>query len=133
MKPIKKLNGKQREVLSPANPAEAEEAAGAEPKPVALSVICDRCKQETGPLKQTGRKLKRGFLDIGLSCPHCGLWVHSYYSSPELEKAARILGNFKAHAGRSKEDRRRYEQKLIEVQRKQERVEEQVKKLLHRV
>lgn len=88
-----------------------------------LKIICDNCKQEASP-SQKQRKLKKGFFEVGLSCPLCGFWVHSYYSNPELERAQRVLENFKKHSTRSPLHRQRYEKKIVEFMRQHQKVQE---------
>jgi len=96
-----------------------------------LKIVCDSCKQQISP-SQEQKKLKRGFFEVGISCPLCGFWVHSYYSSPELELAQKILANFKKRSSRSLLHRKRYEQKIAEFMGKHQRVQEQAKGMVSR-
>lgn len=97
-----------------------------------LQVICDRCKKHIGSLETTQRTLKKGFLEIGITCPYCGFWGHGYYTTPKLEMDHKALDNFKAKARLSTFDRRKYEKKLVEFQRKYEKVQAQAGKLVRK-
>lgn len=94
-----------------------------------LKIVCDSCHKEVSP-SQKQKKLRKGFFEVGLSCPLCGFWVHSYYSTLELEKAQKILENFKKHSTRSHLHRFRYEQKIAEFMRQHQRVQDRVKDMV---
>lgn len=93
-----------------------------------LKIVCDNCKEQISSLQTQQRKMKRGFFEVGLSCPHCQFWVHSHYSNTELQQAEKILENFKKRAGKSLLYRKRYEAKILEFMGKHKRVQEQVKR-----
>lgn len=94
-----------------------------------LKIVCDNCHKEVSP-SQKQKKLKKGFFEVGLECPGCGFWVHSYYSNPELEKAQQILANFKKRSTRSHLDRWKYERKIAEFMRQHQKVQERVKSMV---
>ncbi len=129
----RKLNVNPSESQAPTSPvdqagdAQADEAG---PGPKVLRVVCDDCQQDIGAVQTKTRKLRKGFSEIGLSCPHCGFWVHSYYSTPQLEQAEKVLANFKAHQARSPQDRRRYEQRIQVFLRQREKVQRKARSLL---
>jgi hypothetical protein len=88
-----------------------------------VKIICDNCHQEISPT-QNKRKLRKGFFEVGVVCPLCGFWVHSYYSNDELELAQKILANFKKLSTRSPQHRQRYERKIVEFMRQHQKIQE---------
>lgn len=116
-----------------ASQPETGEVTPPEAKPLhTLQVICDRCKRHVGSLETTRRTLKKGFLEIGITCPYCGFWGHAYYTTPKLEMDRKALDNFKGKARLSTFDRRKYEKKLVEFQRKYKKVQAQAGKLVRK-
>lgn len=95
-----------------------------------LKVICDNCKEQISSLQTQQRKMKRGFFEVGLSCPHCQFWVHSHYTTPKLDLAERILSNFKDASTKSPLHRLRYERKIQEFLGQHQRVQQDAKKVI---
>lgn len=80
-----------------------------------LIVTCLSCKGEHA-LNQTERVLAPGHTEVGIKCPHCSLWTHSYNTTPELKALRRKLAAAARRAGRSLQHEMRWRRLKAEYQ-----------------
>lgn len=54
-------------------------------------VVCNNCQKEFDMVTNTQRIKKAQITDIGLKCPHCKFFFHSYYLNTELIRKQKLL------------------------------------------
>lgn len=80
-------------------------------------VVCNGCRAEY-PLTVTERPLSdTGDIDVGVECPHCHYWTHSYYLNRRLKSLQQTLKRLRAKAGKSEKHWQRFKQKQAHYQR----------------
>lgn len=96
-----------------------------------VEIHCDNCQGLIEDLAKaiSQKALKRGFIEVGVSCPHCNTWFRSYYTTPELEAGRPILARFRDKANRSPEDWQKYQRKRLLFQRKHDQIQAEAKRL----
>lgn len=55
-------------------------------------VTCEGCKRSVKLercIKQ--KKLDRNLADVGIECPHCKHWTHSFYETPAIKRAREAI------------------------------------------
>jgi len=57
-----------------------------------MIIICDNCKRQVKTI-QSNKPFKNDFIDVGLECPHCETFYHSYYDHPKLQARRKKLKN----------------------------------------
>lgn len=45
------------------------------------------------------RTISRDVVDVGILCPHCDHWTHSFYETTEVKRARAALNTVKAQVG----------------------------------
>lgn len=68
---------------------------------------CTKCLMQFR-IKHTSIKLPDGVFDVGLTCPHCGNFVHSFYDNAELRSRRAALRKIEKTQRNSRQDRKRY-------------------------
>ena len=81
-------------------------------------VTCPHCRVEF-PLavKEVPLEGGDGDVDVGIECPACGFWTHSYFLNRRLKEKQAKLAQFKAQAGKSQKHWERFKRKQAEYQR----------------
>lgn len=70
------------------------------PKQRQVEVECTQCKRAVKLERCTKqRKLNRDVVDVGILCPHCDHWTHSFYETTEVKRLRAQLNAVKAKAG----------------------------------
>lgn len=79
-----------------------------------MQIECNGC-QQSFKLDQvlSERKLDNDISEVGLICPGCQKWYHSYFSNDELENLRNQLGNSPI-----RKKRREYKKKFDRLQKK---------------
>lgn len=71
-----------------------------------LNIICQVCHHQAKLSEMLkSREVKPGLKEIGAECPKCGIFVHSYFMSDELEIR---VGELKQRAGLVRLNRTRH-------------------------
>lgn len=71
-----------------------------QPKQRQVDVECTQCKRSVKLERCTKqRKLSRDVVDIGILCPHCDHWTHSFYETTEVKRLRAQLATVKGKAG----------------------------------
>lgn len=69
---------------------------------------CNNCRKEFDILTNIKRIYKAKIIDIGLACPHCQTFFHSYYLNKNLVKKQKALKNFRTNPKLFKTKQSRY-------------------------
>lgn len=70
------------------------------PKQRQVEVECTQCKRSVSLERCTKqRKLRHGVVDVGILCPHCDHWTHSFYETSQVKRLRAQLNAVKAKAG----------------------------------
>lgn len=75
------------------------------PKQRQVEVECTQCKRSVKLERcMKRRSLSRDVVDIGILCPHCDHWTHSFYETTEVKRARAALNAVKAIVGVAPEE-----------------------------
>ena len=75
------------------------------PKQRQVEVECTQCKKAVKLERCTKqRKLAHGVTDVGILCPHCDHWTHSFYETTEIKRLRAQLNAVKGKAGATPEE-----------------------------
>lgn len=71
-----------------------------QPKQRQVEVECTQCKRSVKLERCTKqRKLSHGVMDVGILCPHCDHWTHSFYETAEVKRLRAQLDTWKNKPG----------------------------------
>ena len=71
-----------------------------QPKQRQVDVECTQCKRSVKLERCTKqRKLSHDVTDVGILCPHCDHWTHSFYETTEVKRLRAQLNAVKSKAG----------------------------------
>jgi len=71
-------------------------------------VKCSHCQKSFVP-RFTERQREPDLFEIGLECPHCEVWVHSYFLNKNLKKRQRVIQERRLPVAK----RKRYQQDFV--------------------
>ena len=74
-----------------------------------MTVVCESCSEEyllSAGLKERKVEGLRDVTEIGILCPFCELWQHSYFMNDRLRKMVEALGRVKRDFAEGRTDHR---------------------------
>lgn len=85
-------------------------------------VECNNCKKDFDTKINIKKKRKEKIIDVGLECPHCKYFFHSYYLSSDLIKKQKALRKIRGNSQYFKKRQIAYKKKFDALQNKIEGV-----------
>lgn len=84
-----------------------------------MNTLCSKCHRMMLDVDFESRNVEgqRGITEIGLKCPHCDQWYHSYFLNDELRRLQANMSGRKV----SRQERRTYQGKFVNLNKRMRR------------